>query len=173
MSGAISDAIEPLQKSHDISAFSCGKPALDTWLRSRALRNQDTGDSRTFVLTENGAVIGFYALTTASAVRTGLPGSLRRNAPDPVPLLLLGQLAVDAAHAGRGIGRMLLRDAMLRVIRLSGQVGFRALATHPIDAEAERYYLRYGFTAVPDSQPRLMVLPLQRLLAAAREAVAS
>jgi predicted N-acetyltransferase YhbS len=145
---------------------------LDNWLCTRALRNQDTGDSRTFVLAENGLVVGFYALTTASAARVGLPGALRRNAPDPVPLMLLGQLAVTMSHAGKGLGRRLLQDALRRVAAASRSVGFRALATHPIDDSAEAFYRRFGFTAVPDSQPRLMVLPLQRLvvaLAAVRE----
>lgn len=166
ISDEIDPIIEPLQARHDTSTFSCGRPALDAWLRTRALRNQDTGDSRTFVLAETDRVIGFYAPTTASAPRVGLPGPLRRNAPDPVSLMLLGQLAVDANHAGRGLGRALLRDAMLRVVHLSQHVGFRALAAHPLDSDAERFYRPFGFTVVPDTQPALMVLPLQRLLAA-------
>lgn len=166
MARAILGEIEPLQAQHNVLTFSCGKQALDTWLQTRALRNQETGDSRTFVLTENDRVIGFYALTTASAVRVSLPGSLRRNAPDPVPLMLLGQLAVDASHSRRGLGRLLLRDAMLRVATLSHHVGFRALATHPMDGDAERFYEPFGFTLVPDSRPALMVLPTQRLSAA-------
>lgn len=166
MIDTISREIIPLQAQHDTSTFSCGRSALDAWLRTRALRNQDTGDSRTFVLAESDRIIGFYALTTASAARVGLPGALRRNAPDPVPLMLLGQLAVDTSHTGRGLGRQLLRDAMLRVANLSQHVGFRALATHPLDSDAERFYQPFGFTLVPDTQPALMVLPLQRLLAA-------
>jgi len=117
-------------------------------------------------LCDEKRVIGFYALSTASAVRTGLPGALRRNAPDPVPLMLLGQLAVATSHRGRGLGAQLLRDALLRVAGASRHVGFRALATHPIDEEAQTFYARFGFTEVPDAQPRLMVLPLQRLIAA-------
>lgn len=161
-----SDEIEPLSHCHDVSMFSCGKPPLDNWLRNRALRNQETGDSRTFVMTDRGVVIGFYALTTASAARVGLPGALRRNAPDPVPLLLLGQLAIAASHAGQGLGRRLLGDALLRAADASQHIGFRALATHPIDDEAERFYRRFGFTVVPDSQPRLMILSRHHLLAA-------
>ena len=158
--------IVALSAAHDLASFSCGKPSLDRWLRARALANQDTGDSRTFVALDAGRVVGFYALTTASAARTGLPGPLRRNAPDPVPLLLIGQLAVAASHRGQGLGAGLLRDALIRVAAASRLVGFRALATHPIDDEAEGFYARFGFTPVPDSQPRLMVMPLQRLLAA-------
>ncbi len=126
----------------------------------------DVQASRTFVLCEEGRVIGFYALTTASAVRVDLPGPLRRNAPDPVPLMLLGQLAVSTTHRGRGLGSRLLRDAPLRVAATSHHVRFRALATHPIDDEASRFYAHFGFIEVPSSQPRLMVLALPRLLAA-------
>lgn len=161
----ISAEISPLLPAHNLSSFSCGKPALDAWLQSRALRNQETGDSRTFVLCEGERVVAFYALTTASAVRVSLPGPLRRNAPDPVPLMLLGQLAVATSHRGQGLGSRLLRDALIRVAATSRHVGFRALATHPIDPEASRFYARFGFTEVPGSQPRLMVLPLLRLLA--------
>ena len=124
------------------------------------------GDSRTFVVVRSGRVVAFYALTTASAARVGLPGPLRRNAPDPVPLMLLAQLAVDLEFRGQGLGRALLRDALTRIAAVSSQIGFRAVATHPIDDEAEAFYARYGFTAVPDASPRLMVLPRRQLLAA-------
>ncbi|MGH7153735.1 MAG: GNAT family N-acetyltransferase [Acetobacteraceae bacterium] len=170
MTRSVSAEIEPLHVDCDVSRFSCGKPALDTWLRSRALRNQQTGDSRTFVLCEDRRVVAFYALTAACAARVSLTGALRRNAPDPVPLMLLGQLAVVGSHQGKGLGSRLLRDALMRVARASRHVGFRALATHPIDDEAQGFYARYGFTVVPDSQPRLMVLPLLRLLAALQAA---
>jgi len=166
VAGEILVAIEPLLAVHETSSFSCGKPPLDAWLRIRALRNQESGDWRTFVVLESGRVIAFYALTTASVARTGLPGALRRNAPDPVPLMLLAQLAVDLGYRGKGLGRELLRDALMRLAAASRQIGFRAVATHPIDADAETFYRRFGFAAVPDSSPRLMVLPLQRLLAA-------
>lgn len=162
--------VQPLSVEHDTASFTCGKPALDTWLRNRALRNQETGDSRTYVLCENRSVIAYYALSTASAVRTSLSGPLRRNAPDPVPLMLLGQLAVASSHHRKGLGSLLLRDALIRVANASRHVGFRALVTHPIDEEAHAFYVRYGFSEVPDSQPRLMVMPLQRLLAAAAAA---
>lgn len=131
-----------------------------------ALRNQATGDSRSFVQVQERRVVGFYALSTASAARVGLPGALRRNAPDPVPLLLLGQLAVDRECQGRGIGAELLHDACLRAAAALRHVGFRAVATHPIDDGAASFYRRYGWTAIPDSRPPLTLLPVQVLLAA-------
>ena len=158
--------IEPLTAEHDVTSFSCGNSALDGWLRLRALRNQITGDSRSFVQAENGRVIGFYALSTASAARVGLPGALRRNPPDPVPLLLLGQLAVGRDWQGRGLGAALLRDAGRRAAGALRHVGFRAMATHPIDDRAAAFYCRYGWAPIPDSRPPLMVLPVQLLLAA-------
>jgi len=159
-------AIEPLGTLHDTSSFTCGNSALDTWLRTRAMRNQETGDSRTFVITEHGRVIAYYALSTASAARVGLSGSLRRNAPDPVPLLLLGQLAVHTSCRGRGLGSELLRDACLRTLAVLRHAGFRALATHPIDQDAVRFYTRFGFSLVPDSRPTLMVLSVRQLASA-------
>jgi GNAT superfamily N-acetyltransferase len=106
------------------------------------------------------------ALSTAAAARIGLPGPLRRNAPDPVSLLLLGQLAIDVWYHGRGLGARLLRDACIRALAVLDNAGFRALATHPIDPDAINFYARYGFTAIPDARPALMVLPVHRLAAA-------
>jgi GNAT superfamily N-acetyltransferase len=159
-------AIEALRQEHDLSSFGCGVSALDGWLRARAWRNQTTGDSRTFVIAPHGRVLGFYALSTASAARVGLTGALRRNAPDPVPLLLLGQLAVDVTQRGKGLGRRLLGDACLRSLEVLHRAGFRALATHPIDDAAARFYARFGFITVPDSTPPLMVLATSTLTAA-------
>jgi predicted N-acetyltransferase YhbS len=158
--------IEPLDQTHDLGAFTCGTSALDAWLRDRAMRNQETGDSRTFVIAEYGRVIAYYALSAASAARVALPGSLRRNAPDPVSLLLLGQLAVDRMHRGKGLGSELLRDACMRTLAVLQHAGFRALATHPIDDDAIRFYARFGFTSVPDSRPPLMVLSVRHLTSA-------
>lgn len=159
-------AIEALRGDHDLSSFTCGVSALDSWLHGRALRNQVTGDSRTFVWAEERRVLGYYALSTASAARVGLPGPLRRNAPDPVSLLLLGQLAVDVTQHGKGLGRLLLGDACLRAADVFRQAGFRALATHPINEAAARFYIRFGFSAVPDSSPPLMLLAARLLIAA-------
>lgn len=159
--------IVPLLPAHDLTAFICGTPTLDAWLQTRARANQESGDSRTFVALDGGQVIGFHALTTASVARASVPGSLRRNAPEPVPLLLLGQLAVRFDHHGRGLGRALLRDACLRAVAASAHVGFRALATHPLDDAAAAFYARFGFTAATGTTPKLMLLPIQRLAAAA------
>ncbi len=136
-------------------------------MKTRAARNQAAGDSRTFVLVSDGRVAGYYSLATASAARIGLTGALRRNAPDPVPLLLLGQLAVDARDHGAGFGRQLLGDACWRALAVSRQAGFRALATHPIDEAAAGFYGRFGFFEVPDATPRMMALGLGHLAAAA------
>lgn len=161
-------AIEALRPHHDLAGFSCGVPALDFWLKTRALRDEATGDSRAFMLLIDGRVAGYYALATASAARITLTIALRRNAPDPVPLLLLGQLAVDTRDHGTGMGRRLLGDACWRALEISRQAGFRALAAHPISDAAERFYARFGFVTIPDSTPRLMVLSLAHLAAASR-----
>ena len=155
--------IEALRPDHDLAGFTCGVPVLDSWVKTRVARNEVTGDSRTFVLVEGGGVAGFHALSTTSAARVGLTGPLPRNAPDPVPLLLLGQLAVASDRHGGGIGRRLLADACWRALDIARNARFRALATHPIDEAAVRFYGRFGFVAVPDAVPRLMVLPIGRI----------
>lgn len=160
-------SIEALRADHDLTSFTCGVSALDGWLRDRAWRNQTTGDSRTFIMTMQGRPAGYYALSTASAARVGLPGALRRNAPDPVPLLLLGQLAVDVTQQGKGLGRRLLGDACLRSLDVLRRAGFRALATHPIDEAAAQFYARFGFVVVPGASPSLMVLAASLLAGAA------
>jgi len=158
--------VELLNSTHNLQYFECGEPSLDNWLRSSALRNQRSGDSRTYVCVINGEIAGFYAICTAAARRSDLPGDLRRNAPDPVPMMLIAQLAVGSRHRGTGLGERLLSDALRRLARLSAEVGFRAVATHPIDAEVQGFYARFRFKLVPDAQPPLMVLPLHKLLAA-------
>lgn len=162
-------SVEKLGADHAIDHFECGHSALDNWLRHRALPNQESRDSATFVaLDANCRVVAYYALSTASAARIGLPPRLRRNAPDPVPLLLLGRLAVDRDHQGRGIGAAMLANACLRAVRVLDDVGFRALATNPIDAPAQAFYSRQGWSIVPDTTPSLMILPVARLLEALR-----
>ena len=117
---------EPLRPTHDLAGFDSGNDALNRWLVSRAVRNQDSGASRTFVTTCDGLVVGYYALAASSVAQVGAPTGLRRNMPDPIPVILLGRLAVDRRHAGRGVGASLLRDAALRVATTASIVGVKA-----------------------------------------------
>ena len=130
---------------HDLNQFRSGVEALDEWLIKHAWKNQQNGASRAFVLCEGQRVIGYYALATGGVERTLPPGNISRNMPDPIPVIVLGRLAVDSRYQGRRLGAGLLRDAMLRVLMISGQVGLRALMVHAISPEAKAFYLAYGF----------------------------
>ena len=138
-------APSPLVAAHDITTFACGQASLDDWLRGRALANQDTGASRTYVIAEGSRVVGYYALASGSVVAAEAPGKIRRNMPDPVPVMVLGRLAIDTAWQGKGLGADLLRDAVLRTIQAAEIGGISALLVHAIDEQAAAFYRRAGF----------------------------
>lgn len=145
-------APEPLTAAHDVSAFSCGKPALDTWLRTRALSNQLKGFTAVTVVHENGRVVAYYGLAPTAVVPAALPRSVRTGQPpDPVPCLLLAQLATDVAYAGSGIGTALLHHALQRCVAASQLIGGRALIVNAIDAEAAEFWRRRGFLPSKDN----------------------
>lgn len=139
-------APEPLTAAHDVSAFSCGKPSLDRWLQTRALANQDKGFTAVMVVHENGRVVGYYGLAPTSIVPTQLPRSIRTGQPpDPVPCLLLAQLATDAGWTGKGIGTGLLRHALQRCVTAASLIGGRALVVNAVDDDAAAFWNRRGF----------------------------
>lgn len=148
---------EHLNPAHDVTAFDCGMPELDDWLKKRALANQATGASRTYVVCAGGRVVGYYALATGSVGHAQAPGRVRRNMPDPVPVMILGRLAVDRAWRGRDLGRSLLRDAVLRTLQAAKIGGIRAILVHAISDEARRFYEHYGFAASPIDPLTLMI----------------
>ncbi|MDQ0393559.1 GNAT family N-acetyltransferase [Labrys monachus] len=137
---------EPLTAAHDVSAFSCGKPSLDHWLKTRALSNQEKGFTVVLVVHDEGRVVGFYGLAPTAVVPNALPRSIRTGQPpDPVPCLLLGQLATDLGWAGRGIGTGLVKHALQRCITAANLVGGRALLVNAVDLEAAAFWQRRGF----------------------------
>lgn len=138
----------PLQASHDISRFDCGKVALNDWLRHRALRSEGQ-TARCYVVTQRNFVVGYYCLAAGAVRHEGAPRKLRRNAPDPTPVVIIGRLAVDRAFQGKGIGRGMLKDALLRITKASEMVGARAVVVHAVDQEAVPFYARYGFRSFP------------------------
>lgn len=139
-------APEPLTAAHDVSEFSCGKPTLDHWLRTRALSNQEKGFTAVLVVHEVGHVVGYYGLAPTAVVPNVLPRSIRTGQPpDPVPCLLLGQLATDINWAGRGIGTGLLKHALERCVHAASLVGGRALMVNAVDDEAAAFWRRRGF----------------------------
>jgi len=150
-------APEPLTSTHDLSTFDCGAPELDNWLRQRALRNEEGGASRTYVACVGGQVIGFYGLATGAISHTHASGRVRRNMPDPIPVMVLGRLAVDRNWHEQGIGRALLRDAMLRTIQAADLAGIRAILVHAKSLEAKAFYENCGLHSSPAEPLTLMV----------------
>src|SRR5262249_38985423 len=120
-------APEALTSRHVIEGFSCGEQVLDDWLKKRALANQASGASRTFVTCENDVVIAYYALASSAVAVSSGTGRFRRNMPDPIPVVVLGRLAVATSHHGRGIGRALFQDAARRVVNAADAIGVRGL----------------------------------------------
>jgi GNAT superfamily N-acetyltransferase len=144
-------APEPLTAEHDVSQFSCGKATLDHWLKTRALSNQEKGFTAVLVVHEGGRVVGYYGLAPTAVVPSILPRSIRTGQPpDPVPCLLLGQLATDTEWAGRGIGTGLVKHALQRCVEAAALIGGRALMVNAVDEEAAAFWRRRGFITSRD-----------------------
>ncbi len=144
-------APEPLTAAHDVVAFACGKPTLDHWLKTRALSNQEKGFTAVLVVHEAGRVVGYHGLAPTAVVPAILSRSIRTGQPpDPVPCLLLGQLATDTAWAGRGIGTGLVKHALERCVQAASLIGGRALMVNAIDDDAAGFWRRRGFTPCAD-----------------------
>lgn len=158
-------APEPLTAGHVLDAFDSGVASLDTWLRRRALANQRSGASRTFVACEGDAVRAYYALASGAIAVEAASGRFRRNMPDPVPVVILGRLAVDRTRQGAGLGRALVRDAGLRVLNAAAAIGIRGLIVHALSDQAKAFYERVGFEASP-IDPMLLLITLADLEAA-------
>ena len=150
-------APETLQPNHDFSSFDSGVPALDDRLRRRAVPNQESGASRTYVVCAGKRVVGYYALAAGAVAPADATGRARRNMPDPVPVMVIGRLAVASSFQGRGLGRALLRDAVLRTLQAADIVGIRALLVHAVSEEAKRFYERCGFRPSPLDSMTLMI----------------
>jgi GNAT superfamily N-acetyltransferase len=148
---------EPLTARHQLEDFNCEEPSLNEWLRRRAHANQASGASKTFVVSDGQKVVGYYALASGAVTAKSAPGRFRRNMPDPVPVVLLGRLAVDRAYQGQGIGRALFRDAALRVSHAAETIGIRGIVVHAISEEARKFYLALGFDPSPLDRMTLLV----------------
>ena len=152
----------PLADSHHLAGFDCGDETLNDWLKRHALKNQDSGASRTFVICEGKRVVGFYALASGSVERSSAPAFIARNMPEAIPVMVLGRLAVERAMQGQGLGAALLKDALLRTVNVAQNAGIRAVLVHAISEDARRFYLRYGFR-VSHIDPMTLMLPVQRI----------
>ncbi len=147
----------PLVATHELAAFDCGKPPLNTWLLKHALINQQSGAARTMVVCTGQRVVGYYALAAGSVIHAEATGKVRRNMPDPVPMVLLGRLAVDVSAHGFGVGAGLLKDALLRTVQASEILGVRGVLVDALDDHARAFYERFGFRASVALPLKLMI----------------
>ena len=155
--------IEPLGSHHDRAAFSCGEPALDAYIRRQASQDARRRVAQVFVAVagRSGETAGYYTLSAASFEKDDLPAELARQLPHyPVPAAVIGRIAVDHRNQGRGIGEILLLDAIRRVVRASNAIGVYAIVVDAKNDRARAFYERYGFRTFPSTSRRLF-LPLQ------------
>ncbi|HWJ68947.1 MAG TPA: GNAT family N-acetyltransferase [Sphingobium sp.] len=163
-------APEPLNDGHDLSQFTCGKPPLDNWLKRRAFSNHKRGFTAVMVTHDAGRVIGYYGLAPTAVVLSSMPRSIRTGQPpDPVPCLLLGQLATDINWTGRGIGSGLLKHALQRCIDAATLIGGRALIVNAVDEEAAQFWRRKMFLPSTDN-PMILSRSISDIAASLSEA---
>jgi len=152
-------APEPLGPHHRLEGFDCGKPSLNDWLLRHARQAQSSGSARTFVVTDDGRVAGYFSLTVGQVDTLEAPERLRKGMGlYPIPVVILARLAVDERDRGRGLGVGMLKDAIRRTFVIAEQAGIRALLTQPIDEDAARFYRRFGFEASPLREQQLLLL---------------
>jgi predicted N-acetyltransferase YhbS len=150
-----------LDRTHETDEFACGDAELDEWLQQYALLNQRTGSARTFITTtaaRSPHVLGYYALSAATIARASAPGRISHGMPEPVPVVLLGRLAVHISEQGEGVGGHLLKDAVKRTLVIAEQIGVRALLTHAANDRAASFYARYGFVPSPTDPLHMLLL---------------
>lgn len=151
-------APQPLTVAHRLDAFSCGEPVLDDWLKRRAMANQSRGASRTFVVTDqDDRVYGYYAMAAGAVSQQMATGGVRRNMPEPIPVMVLARLAVDHRAQGIKLGGALLQDAVNRALVVSQNTGVRALLVHALHDHAKSFYEHYGFQASTADPMTLML----------------
>lgn len=155
----------PLTADHDLSSFDCGEPALNDWLRHRALKNESRF-SRTYVVCQGERVVAYFCISAGAVERSAAPGKVRRNAPDTIPVSVIGRLAVDRGCAGKGLGADILSDALRRIAIASQSIGIGAVLVHAKDDAAKRFYLRCAeFIEYPEDS-RTLFLPIETVVAA-------
>lgn len=153
-------APQPLTMAHGVAEFACGETVLDEWLKRRAMNNQVSGASRTFVVVDQeNQVRGFYAMAAGAVAHQLVTTTVRRNMPDPIPVMVLGRLAVDQRAQGLKLGAAMLQDAVNRAQVVAQHTGVRALLVHALHERAKQFYLSYGFQESPQ-QPLTLMLRL-------------
>lgn len=148
-----------LTQDHNLSKFDSGESDIDEWFRNRALKNMAIDATRVYVVCsgKGNVPVGFYGLSATSIISRDVLGSMRRNMPDPIPCLLLGRLGVDKTWQGRGLGKELLADCIMRALKISDIGAARLLLTHPLNDKARVFYLRYDFKELPTEDGTLAI----------------
>lgn len=159
----------PITVDHELASFDSGEPSLNEWLKKRAFKNHASGASRCFVLSVGVDVIAYYSLSAGAISHEAAPKTMRRNMPNPLPVLLLGRLAVDKRYHNQGIGQALLRDAMLRAVNVAGDAGVFALLVHALSDQAKQFYLSRGFVESP-LQPMTLIMTIETIRSILAEA---
>lgn len=155
----------PLTADHDLSAFDCGEPALNDWLQQRALKNESRF-SRTYVVCDERRVVAYFCISAGAVERVAAPSKLRRNAPDSIPVSVIGRLAVSREYAGKGLGADLLSDALRRIAVASQSIGIGAVLVHAKDDAAKRFYLACAEFIEYPADSRILFLPIDTVIAA-------
>lgn len=152
------EAPVPLDQNHDTSQFDCSNIALSDWLKKKAFKNQISGASRTFVVCENNRVIAYYSLAAGSIEHQYVSSRMKRNQPDPIPVVILARLAVDVIYQNQGLGLGMVKDAIQRILHASQSIGIRAILVHAIDDTAKAFYEnKCGFTPTEFQERTLMI----------------
>lgn len=157
----------PLAPEHDVSTFDCGEPTLNDWLRHRALKNESRF-SRTYVVCEGHRVVAYFCISAGAVERSAAPGKVRRNAPDTIPISVIGRLAVSRDHTGKGLGADILSDALRRIAAASQSIGIGAVLVHAKDDAAKRFYMKYAEFIEYPADSRTLFLPIETVVAAFR-----
>jgi GNAT superfamily N-acetyltransferase len=155
----------PLTAEHDLSAFDCGEPALNDWLRHRALKNESRF-SRTYVICEGNRVVAYFCISAGAVERAAAPGKVRRNTPDTIPVSVIGRLAVSRDRAGKGLGADMLSDALRRIAVASQSIGIGAVLVHAKDDAAKRFYMKCAEFIEYPADSRTLFLPIETVVAA-------
>ncbi|MDO9299218.1 GNAT family N-acetyltransferase [Bradyrhizobium sp.] len=155
----------PLTAEHDLSDFDCGEPALNDWLRQRALKNESRF-SRTYVVCDGNRGVAYFCISAGAVERASAPGKVRRNAPDTIPISVIGRLAVSRDYAGRGLGADLLSDALRRIAVASQSIGIGAVLVHAKDDAAKDFYMACAEFIEYPADSRTLFLPIETVIAA-------
>jgi GNAT superfamily N-acetyltransferase len=155
----------PLTADHDVADFDCGEPALNDWLKQRALKNESRF-SRTYVVCDGNRVVAYFCISAGAVGRASVPGKLRRNAPDSVPISVIGRLAVSRNHAGRGLGADLLSDALRRIAAASKSIGIGAVVVQAKNEKARSFYMACAEFIEYPAQSRTLFLPIETVISA-------